>query len=63
MERETKLAAARRRRGLSQRGLADLMGYDFTAISKIERGVRQGSLDFWRAAGRALGIDWRKLTD
>jgi len=58
---EHPLRAARTRRKLTQRELAEMAGVDHSTIVKIENSDRHGSWETYHRLGRALGIDFRKL--
>jgi transcriptional regulator with XRE-family HTH domain len=53
----------RKRAGLSQRALAEAAGIDQSAISRIERGQRDVSLNRLDAIARALRVPVAKLLD
>lgn len=55
-----RLRLAREKKGLSQAGLADLVGRDKSAISLLESGKRGASVDFVARLARALDLneDW-----
>lgn len=55
------LKKARLAANMSQTDLARLMQTDRSFISRLERGERGGTVSTWKAAGRALKIDWRTL--
>lgn len=54
---------ARRRAGLSQARLAELVGVDQSGISRIERGQRPVTVDMLKAIAAALGIRAARLLD
>lgn len=61
VNKQTSLRAARIAADMSQTDLARLMRKDRSFISRLERGEREGTLQTWKAAGRALKMDWRLL--
>lgn len=52
-----RIAARRRERGLSQRALADLLGLDQSAVSRIESGDRRVSVEELSRIAEALGTN------
>lgn len=55
------LKKARLAANMSQTDLARLMQTDRSFVSRLERGERNGTVQTWKAAGRALKMDWRLL--
>ncbi len=58
---ELKLKDLRKKRGLTQQGLADIMGVDRVHISRIESGARRANTDFLEAAAKALSVSMAEL--
>lgn len=54
---------ARKRAGLSQIQLAELVGMDQSGISRIERGERPVTVDMLKAIAQALGVRPAALLD
>jgi len=53
---------ARKRRGLTQQGLAEQAGISSTFLSLLESGGRKGSLETYHRLAAALDIDFGDLT-
>jgi transcriptional regulator with XRE-family HTH domain len=54
---------ARKRAGMSQTQLAELVGVDQSGVSRIERGERPVTVDMLKAIARALGVRPAALLD
>jgi transcriptional regulator with XRE-family HTH domain len=57
-----RIAAARKRAGLTQRGLAQTIDYSYSLIHQVEGGHKPASPDLVAAVARALRIDVTTLT-
>jgi len=56
------IVAARNEAGMTQRALAERLGWHYTIIAKIERGDRRIDVVEFVAIARALGVDEPELT-
>lgn len=58
---ENRIADVRKRRGLTQQQLADLLGVHWVTVSKLERGVMQLTSDWITRLAEALEVDVMEL--
>ncbi|MDX2650472.1 helix-turn-helix transcriptional regulator [Streptomyces sp. PA03-1a] len=58
----TRIAAARKLAGLTQRGLAQTIGYSYSLVHQVESGHKPASPDLVAAVARALRLDVTALT-
>lgn len=47
MQKKTELRVLRAKNGLTQQGMADILGINRSTYSQIESGKRKGSVEFW----------------
>lgn len=57
----SRLVRQRKTRGISLRQLSEMMGYDFSYLSKAERGLAQPGLIPLRKWSHALGLSFSEL--
>ncbi|MED7929561.1 helix-turn-helix transcriptional regulator [Nonomuraea sp. LP-02] len=57
------VAAARDRRGLRQKDVAQRLGVSPATISNIENGHKRPAGDQWKQLACALGVPWQELLD
>lgn len=55
------LSGARKRRRLSQRGLAEMAGVGFVTINRIEKGRQRANIDTAKKLARAMRTDLNEL--
>lgn len=58
-----RVRAFRKRRGLTQQGLADAVGKTIDTISNVERGINSTKIVTAAGIAEALGVDLRDLFD